>query len=132
MAHTIKTIINTFTNAFKKAKTPATAIAAPLISAGVKFRPGLLASDVAARVVSRQAETGAISGNNMDGSQNISEMMEFIRVEEIVKAILTEAKITIVIPPGGLSVISNGANTGGPVVSNGSNITFIIGEGIIS
>ena len=43
--------------------------------------------------------------------------METIRVEEIVKALLTDAKIQVSAPPGTLlQVTASGANAGGPVV----------------
>jgi hypothetical protein len=57
--------------------------------------------------------------------------MELIRIEEIINAVLTEAKVDVVIPPG-ISVMTIGVgNLGAPVVSQGATTTMGIGDGII-
>jgi hypothetical protein len=54
-----------------------------------------------------------------------------IRIEEIINAVLTEAKVDVVIPPG-ISVMTIGVgNLGAPVVSQGATTTMGIGDGII-
>jgi hypothetical protein len=64
------------------------------------LRPGLSATKIASEIIKRQSEAGAIVGVNDDGSANISEKMERIRVEEIIKAILLDARVTITLLPG--------------------------------
>jgi hypothetical protein len=102
-----------------------------LLSSGVIARPGISPIMVASRIISRQEEAGAPFGPLKDGSRNVAEAMERIRVEEIVKALQEDSQIQIVIPPGGIMVQTNGANAGGPVVSLGSNTNYVSGMGII-
>ena len=57
--------------------------------------------------------------------------MELIRVEEIVNALLNNARVDVVILPG-ISVTSVGVgNLGGPVISQGYTYTNGVGSGII-
>ena len=71
-----------------------------LIMSGAAFRTGLSPRKIAARIIARQSEAGAYSGILPDGSANVMEQMELIRVQEIINALQTEARITTVIPPG--------------------------------
>jgi hypothetical protein len=50
--------------------------------------------------IERKKEIGVGIGPLPSGSQNIDLQMEVIRVEEIVNALLTKAKIEVAIPPG--------------------------------
>ena len=62
---------------------------------------------------------------------NVEEAMELIRVQAIINALLTEAKIEIVVQPG-VSVTTVGVgNLGAPVVSQGTTVTMGIGSGVI-
>jgi hypothetical protein len=56
--------------------------------------------------------------------------MEVIRVEEIVNALLTKAKIEVAIPPG-TQITATGGNAGGPIVVQGATIQISKGEGIV-
>lgn len=89
------------------------------------LRPGLSATKIASEIISRQSQAGAIIGVNDDGSANISEKMEVIRVEEIIKAILLDGKITITTIPGQQTTpVVNGAPA--VIVSTG------VGYGVMS
>jgi len=92
--------------------------------------PGLSARKIAARIISRQEEAGAPSGPLPSGKPNISEKMELIRVEEMIKALQQDSKITVVIPPGSY-VTTLGANAGGPVVSVGATTYMQTGNAVI-
>lgn len=59
-------------------------------------RPGLSARKVASAIISRQSEAGAPSGPLPNGQGSIAEKMEVIRVEEIIKAIQQDMRITTV------------------------------------
>jgi len=96
----LKTIIQIILNAFKGKSTPQPPLPPTLILTGSKLKSGLSSQKIAARIISRQKEAGAPFGNLPDGSDNISEQMEIIRVEEIINALLTEGKIQVVINPG--------------------------------
>lgn len=118
----IKSIILAIKGVFITANPPLEPLPAPLIILGTKLRPGLNSRVIAARIISRQSEAGAPQGLLSDGSRNIAEAMEVIRVEEILNALLTEAKIEIAVPPG-IAV----STAGGPGVTT----DIISGNGII-
>ena len=100
-------------------------IPAPLILAGATFRSGLSPRKIASRIITRQSEAGAYIGPLTDGSDNVAEKMELIRVEEIVYALQNEAKIPV--------SIKVGQQVDGTFVGVGSGIiqgvTTTIGEG---
>jgi precorrin-3B methylase len=127
----IKSIISAIKGVFISAEPPLEPLPAPLIISGSELRPGLNSRVIAARIIARQSEAGAPQGLLSDGSRNIAEAMEVIRVEEILNALLTEAKIEIAVAPG-VSVSTTGVgNLGAPVVSQGATVSIISGNGII-
>ena len=89
------------------------------------LRPGLSPTKIAAEIIKRQSQAGAIAGANDDGSANISEKMEVIRIEEIIKAILLDARVSIAVLPG---QTTTPAAPGAPVAT----VTIGDGYGIIS
>lgn len=127
----ITTIIGLIIGAFKLKFKPSTPLPPPLIYVGAQTRQGLSSQQIASRIISRQQEAGAPVGTLPDGSDNVSERMEKIRIEEITNAILTESKMDIVIPPG-IPITGIGSNAGGPVVIQGATTNFASGKGIIS
>ena len=126
----LKKVTDIILAAFNTTKTPVTPTPPPILLSGANARSGLSARNIAARIIARQSEAGAPVGALNDGSENISEAMEVIRVEEIINALITEAKIEIIIPPG-VSITGLGGNAGGPVVIQGATITYGQGSGII-
>jgi len=95
------------------------------------MRPGLSASNIASRIISRQTQAGKPAGDIFHDGPNVDEAMETIRVEEIINSILTEAKVDVVIPPGTkVSTIGTG-NLGSPVVSQGATTAMAVGDGIV-
>ena len=74
---------------------------------------------------------GVIIGENDDGSDNISEKMEFIRVKAICEAIISDARITIINLPG-QQITATGGNAGGPVQVYGTSLTTSTGYGVMS
>jgi len=118
--------------AFKLQSTPATPLPPPLLMVGAKLRPGLSARNIASRIISRQSEAGAPTGDIFSEGNNISESLETIRVQEITNAILTEAKVEITVAPGSIQTTSLGiGNFGAPVTSTGMNTNIVSGDGIL-
>ena len=74
---------------------------------------------------------GVVVRDNENGSDNITEKMEFIRVKAICEAIISDARITIVNLPG-QQITATGGNAGGPVQVYGTSITTSNGYGVIS
>lgn len=127
----IANILSIISSAFSLAKTPSTPLPPPLITVGGNLRPGLSSRDIASRIISRQSQAGVRQGDIFVSSNNKSEAMERIRVEEIINALLTEGKVDISIPPGTpISAVGPG-NYGAPVVVQGATTSFATGNGII-
>jgi hypothetical protein len=127
----ISSIIQVILGAFSLPSEPVTPLPPPLLMTGANLRPGLSTSDIASRIIARQSEAGLIVGDVFADGPNRSEAMELIRIEEIINAIQTEAKIEVAIPPG-VGVIAIGpGNLGAPVVVNGVTTTIAQGSGVI-
>jgi hypothetical protein len=94
------------------------------------LRPGLSATKIAAEIIRKQSFAGAPVGTLDDGSQNISEKMEAIRVQEIINALISDARITVTLYPGQV-IQGMGANAGGPVPVIGATTTLGTGTGLI-
>ena len=124
-------VLNTILAAFNIPSAPVAPLPPPLIMTGAYLRPGLSAKSIAARIISRQSESGRQVGDIFADGPNVEETMELIRIEEIISAILNESVVNVVIPPG-ISVATVGVgNVGAPVVSQGVTTTMGIGNGVI-
>lgn len=107
-----------------------TTVPTPLILIGAQTRPGLSATKIASKIVQRKSEAGLPIGALPSGSVSPDEIMERIRIEEIIRAIQEDAKLTIAIPPG-TTLTAAGASPSGPVTVFGSTITLTTGYGVI-
>lgn len=105
-------------------------VPALLILTGVPTRTGLSAIKIASRIISRKSEAGLPVGALPSGGVSPDEIMERIRIEEIIKALQEEAVITVGIPPG-ITLTAAGASPSGPVTVAGATITYTKGYGII-
>lgn len=131
--NSISEVLSVLTNAFKIPKEPARDLPPPLILTGAKLRPGLSSSEISSRIISRMSEAGLPVGDVFGDGPNTTEALMVIIIEEIINSVLTEARIDIVIPTGGIRVTTTGVgNMGAPVLSSGSNIQLIKGQGVIS
>lgn len=101
----------------------------PLILVGVPLRSGLSPTKIASRIIARKSEAGLPVGALPSGEINPDEIMERIRIEEIIKAIQQDMLISVAVPPG-ITVTAAGASPSGPVTVFGSTITFIKGYGV--
>lgn len=105
-------------------------IPTPLILIGAPRRSGLSATKIASRIIQRKTEAGLPVGALPSGAVSPDELMERIRIEEIIRAIQEDAKLTIAIPPG-TTLSAAGASPSGPVTVVGSTITITTGYGVI-
>jgi len=87
-------------------------------------RPGLSSSKMASRVIQRQADAGLPVGPLPSGKISPAEIMERIRMEEIVESISTEMIIDIAVQRG-TQLTATGGNAGGPIQVQG----FLTGSG---
>lgn len=127
----IEGICNKIQNAIDKARAPIATIPAIFLICSAISRPGLSAMLIAANIIRRQGEAGAPFGIAPDGTANVMEAMEVIRIEELVKAIKMDSRVQAAIPIGGVMSVTTGANAGGPVTCTGTNINFPKCDGIL-
>jgi hypothetical protein len=104
-------------------------IPAPLILVGVAKRPGLSPTKIASRIIARKSEAGLPVGVLPSGGVSPDEIMERIRVEEIIRAIQQDMIITVAIPPG-ITITAAGISPTGPVSVFGSTIYYAKGYGV--
>jgi len=102
----------------------------PLMLVGVPLRAGLSPTKIASRIIARKSEAGLPVGALPSGAVSPDEIMERIRIEEIVKALQQDALISVAIPPG-ITLTAAGISPTGPVSVFGSTITFSKGYGVI-
>lgn len=126
----IDSIINSFNKILKIQTVGAsTKIPTALILVGAQRRPGLSPTKIASRIIARKSEAGLPVGVLPSGGVSPDEIMERIRVEEIIKAIQEEMIITVAIPPG-TTITAAGTSPSGPVNVIGSTITLTTGFGV--
>jgi hypothetical protein len=92
---------------------------------------GLNASKVASRIIRRQSEAGIPVGPLPSGEISPDEIMERIRVEEIISAITTEMVLDVAIQPGS-NVNSTVASPVGPLPATGIVTTIAKGQAIVN
>ena len=129
--NSITSVVDIVLAAFKSVKTPVSPLPPQLILLGGNLRPGISASDMASKVISRASEVGKQVGDVFADGPNVDEAMEVIRMETLTDALLNDAVVNVVIPPG-ISVSTLGVgNAGLPVISQGVTTNMAIGNGII-
>ncbi len=118
----IQEIASAIEKLLTQARAPLTMIPSILLVCSAIQMPGVSAKSIAANIIKRQGEAGAPLGAAADGSQNISEAMEVIRVEEIVKGFKQMGRIDSAIPIGALQVAGTVQTAAGPGTFQGFNI----------
>jgi hypothetical protein len=91
---------------------------------------GFNSSEIASKIIQRQAQAGIPVGPLEDGTISPDEIMEKIRVEEMVEAISTKLVMQVAIQPG-TSLQGTGANLGGPVAIAGTTIGIAKGKAMV-
>jgi len=124
-------VINLILSAFSIPQTPIEPLPPPLIMLGADLRPGLSPQSITANVISKQSDAGKVVGDVFADGPNVDEAMELIRIQQIINAILNEAKIEVVIPPGVQVTTIGIGNLGAPVVSQGATTNMGVGSGVI-
>lgn len=127
----VLSICNNVSSVIESVRPPATPLPTPILAMGAIVRPGISPMLVASNIIARQSEAGAPYGAMADGSKNVAEAMERIRVEEIINAIKFDTQVQIAIPPGFITFLGTGANGGGPVTVTGMNVNYVQGFGIL-
>lgn len=127
----INSVINGFTKVLSLSSSGGVMpIPTPLIFTGVPMRSGLSAIKIASNIIARKKEAGLSVGVLPSGEPNPDEIMERIRIEEIINALQQDAVNTVVLPPG-ISITAAGISAAGPVTVQGTTIVYAKGYGII-
>jgi len=121
-----RSILNGILSLFKVPKAPTTPYPLPVILASVN-RPGLSPSEIASRIIKRQSEAGIPVGPLPSGAVSPAEIMERIRMEEVVNALVTEMAIDVAIPPG-TALQGTGTSPTGPVQVFGTTLGISTGS----
>jgi len=108
-----KSILTGLLNLFKIPMVTQQTMPTPLILA-TKAKPGMSPTQIASRIISRQSEAGLSVGALPSGITSPGEIMERIRIEELYRAITSEARIDVAIQPG-TTLQATGGNAGGPI-----------------
>lgn len=103
----------------------------PLILFGAKNRSGLSAIEIASNIIQRKKDAGLPIGALPSGNISPDEIMERIRVEEILKALFEKSIITVAIPTGIPLQASGISADGTPVTVYGRTVGLARGYGII-
>jgi hypothetical protein len=118
----IQEIANTIEKLLTRARAPLTTMPAVLLACSAIQMPGVSSKVIASNIIRRQGEAGAPIGAASDGSQNISEAMEVIRVEEIVKGLKKMARIDSSVCVGEIQVAGTVQTAAGPGTFLGTNV----------
>jgi len=127
----ISSIISGFQKVLKVQTAGApTVLPAPVLFVGVRRKSGLSPTKIASRIITRKSEAGVPIGALPSGGVSPDEIMERIRIEEIIRALQEDAIITVGIPPG-TTLTASGVSPAGPVTVFGATITFTTAYGQI-
>lgn len=127
----ISDISNSIKSLFDVTRQPAPEIPGMLMAVGCTQKPGLSTVVSTGNIVKALSKHGIPTDPMPDGSENKVVAYTIAVVEEIYRAMREDANIQIAHAPGAITVLTTGANGGGPMVSQGFNINFSKGQGII-
>ena len=127
----IADIANAIQSLFNITRQPAPEIPGMLMAIGCTQKPGLSTVVSTGNIVKALSKHGIPTEAMPDGSENKTVALVIAIVEEVYRAIKEDANIQVAHMPGAISVLSTGANSAGPVVSQGININFSKGNAVI-
>ena len=124
-----RSILNALKNLFKIPNIPSTnLIDSNLLAYAGNLKPGLSPDKIAARIIQRKSEAGLPVGPLPGGRIAPDEIMEKIRIEEIVKAVTEEARIDVC-TRAGTQLQATGGYAGGPIQVVGTTLNTSCGHG---
>jgi hypothetical protein len=127
----IEDISNSIKSLFDVTRQPAPEVPGMLMAVGCTQKPGLSTTVSTGNIVKELNKHSIPTGALPDGSENKTVALVIAVVDEIFRAIREDANIQVAHTPGAITVLTTGANGGGPMVSQGFNINFSKGQGII-
>ncbi len=110
----LKKACDAISNAMTTTRQALTPIPAALIAYGAICRPGLSPKLIAANIIRRMSEAGAVNNEY----SHVAEAMERIRVEEILNGIMNDMVVESAIAPGTIQIMNADGSVGinaGPI-----------------
>jgi hypothetical protein len=126
----IAQISNSIKSLFTLTETPAKKVPGPIMAIGGLQRTGLSATRSSAKIAEVLAKHGIPTEPNEDGSENKTLVEVIAIVEEIFRALQEDANIQVAFKPGDFAILSEGSGEG-VIISNGTNINFPTGTGVL-
>jgi hypothetical protein len=127
----ISYISNQIKSLFDISRQPAPEIPGMLMAVGCKQKPGLSSKMSLGNIVRILDQHEIPTDPLPDGTENKTVQVVLAIVDEIYRAIKEDANIQVAHEPGAITIMASGANSGGPVVSQGINVNFSKGQAII-
>jgi len=127
----IADISNSIKSLFDVSRQPAPEIPGMLMAIGCTQKPGLSTIISTGNIVKELNKHSIPTDPLPDGTENKTVALVIAIVDEIYRALREDANVQISHTPGAITVLTTGANGGGPMVSQGFNINFSKGQGII-
>jgi hypothetical protein len=124
-----RSVLRALQNLFKVPTIPSSdLVPAALLAYTGNLKPGMDSDEIAARIIRRKSEAGLPVGPLPGGQTAPDEVMEKIRMEEIVKALTEDARIDVC-TKAGTQLQATGGNAGGPIQVFGTTINTSCGHG---
>lgn len=114
--------INSFFQAIDAKITTVMPMPAIFLLCAAFSRQGLSPLRSLSNVCKSLEESGIPTGPNPDGSPNLIVLASYAILQEVYRAQTEDAVVQGGIQPGEMMILSQGANSAGPVVSTGSNL----------
>lgn len=118
----ITNAINSLFNSIDSMVTKVVPMPAILLLCACLNRKGLSVLRSLSNVCKDLEANGIPTHNNPDGSPNLIVKAVYATISEIYRAMTEDAVVQGAISSGDMTIVSNGANSAGPVVSSGTNI----------
>jgi hypothetical protein len=120
----LKSVLDTVLSIFSMAQKPATMIPPPLLLIGSKLKPGMSGRNLAADTITEmEAELGIpMTDVATFGEPNAAAGMVFTMAKNTVGHIQDNANVQGAFGPASINITATGANAGGPIVVNGTNL----------
>jgi hypothetical protein len=113
--------LNQFFETINRKVTKMVPMPAILLLCAAMNRPGLSRTRSLANICRSLEELGIPTKNNPDGSPNLIVSVASATLEEVYRAMCEDAVVQGGAQAGTVSIMSQGANSAGPVVSTGTN-----------
>lgn len=127
----IEQICQSIMGYFEKIRPPFPQLSRILLVCSMVRRPGLSTIHSVSNIVKDLNKLGIPTGPMPDGSANLTVAFTFANTKEIYRGIKKDMSIQASIVPGSAMVFGTGANSGGPVIINGTitNAPIVVGGG---